>query len=135
MATSIPKPPSEIPAIRQVMMPALTNPHGAIFGGEILALIDQAAYVEARRQANNRYVTVAFNGVEFHRPVFVGDILSLYADAQRIGRTSITVKVRVEAFRPDEDLTLEVTTAEVVLVAVDSEGTPRAVCREEAGAG
>ncbi len=121
------KPPSESPAIRQVMMPEHQNPDGAIFGGQILALMDQAAYVEALRQCNHKFVTVAFRGVEFHKRVMVGDVLSVYATAERIGRTSVTVRVRVEVFRPSASEFIEVTTGEVVLVAVGSEGSPIAI--------
>jgi len=114
------KPPSNEPAIRVVMMPRDTNAQGTIFGGVILSLIDQAAYVEASRQANHIYVTVAMNAIEFHEPVFVGDVLSLYADTIRVGRTSMTIKVRVCARRRgQEDSTVEVTEAEVVFVATD----------------
>lgn len=111
-------------AIRTVMMPAHTNPQGAIFGGVILALIDEAAFVEALRQRNHRYVTVAFNGVEFHKPVLVGDVLSLYTRTTRVGRSSLTVRVNVRAFRPEADTTIDVTSAEVVVVAVDHSGQP-----------
>lgn len=106
------------------MMPEQQNPQGAIFGGQILSLMDQAAYVEALRQCNHKYVTVAFRGVEFLKPVLVGDVLSIYAAAQRIGSTSVTVRVRVEVFRPATGDTIDVTTGEVVLVAVNAEGDP-----------
>ena len=108
-----------------VMMPRDTNAEGSIFGGVILSLIDQAAYVEAVRQAHARYVTVAMRAVEFHQPVFVGDVLSLYADAVQCGRSSLTIDVRVCARRrnnPDE--VIKVTEAEVVFVAVDDTGKP-----------
>jgi acyl-CoA thioesterase YciA len=121
--THQPKPPTDIPAIRVVMMPRDTNPDGTIFGGVILSLIDQAAYIEAMRQAYHRYVTVSFNRVEFNKPVYVGDVLTLYGQATRIGRTSITIKVRVCARRrldPDQDV--EVTQAEVIFVALDQDG-------------
>ena len=117
------KPPGSEPAIRVVMMPRDTNGQGTIFGGVILSLIDQAAYVEAMRQAHHRYVTVAFRDVEFHQPVFVGDVLSLYAETIRAGRTSLTIDVRVSASRRDEpDQTVKVTKAEVIIVAVDKDG-------------
>jgi len=120
-----PKPPSHEPAIRVVMMPRDTNGEGTIFGGVILSLIDQAAYVEAVRQAHQRYVTVSMHEVVFHHPVFVGDVLSLYADATRIGRTSISIKVRVCARRrTDPDVDVKVTEAEVVFVAIDDQGKP-----------
>ena len=120
-----PKPASSKPAIRVVMMPRDTNAEGTIFGGVILSLIDQAGYVEAVRQAHRRYVTVVMREVEFHRPVFVGDVLSLYAHATRAGRTSLTIHVRVIACRRhDPDQEVEVTEAEVVFVAVNDDCKP-----------
>jgi acyl-CoA thioesterase YciA len=123
------KPATNEPAIRVVMMPRDTNAEGTIFGGVILSLIDQAAYVEAIRQRHHRYVTVAFNTVEFHQPVFVGDVLSLYAQAVKVGRTSLTIHVRVCANRRTEpDKIVKVTEADVVFVAVDDSGKPISVC-------
>lgn len=116
-----------MPAIRQVMMPRDTNPQGTIFGGVILSLIDQAAFVEALRHGGHRYVTVAMNAVEFRHPVHVGDVLSLWASATRIGRTSVTVHVSVRASRPGAAAETEVTEADVVLVAVDERGSPTPV--------
>ena len=118
-------PPSETPAIRVVMMPRDVNPQGTIFGGVILSLIDQAAFVEALRQSTvHRWVTVAFNAVEFHKPVHVGDILSLWAHASRIGRTSITVRVEVRARGENHETEDTVTNADVTLVAVDADSRP-----------
>ncbi len=119
---------SSEPAIRTVMMPRDTNAEGTIFGGVILSLIDQAAYVEAVRQSHARYVTVAFKEVIFKEPVFVGDVLSLYAEAVKAGRTSLTIQVRVCARRRhDPDENIKVTEAEVVFVSVDETGKPIAV--------
>ncbi len=107
------------------MMPRDTNAEGTIFGGVILSLIDQAAYIEAVRQAYHRYVTVSFKEVKFNRPVYVGDVLSLYCRTERIGRTSLTIDVRVCARRrSDPDQMVQVTEAEVVVVAVDDTGKP-----------
>jgi acyl-CoA thioesterase YciA len=122
-----PKPPSDMPAIRLVMMPKDTNAQGTIFGGVLLSLIDQAAFVEAWRQARHRYVTVAMDRVEFHQPVHVGDILSLWAETKKIGRTSLRVHVEVFAVRRDADTRVKVTEAEVVLVALDENDKPIAV--------
>ncbi|MEO1128581.1 MAG: hotdog domain-containing protein [Planctomycetota bacterium] len=119
-----PKPDSAIPAIRVVMMPRDVNAQGSIFGGVLLSLIDQAAFVEALRQSSRRYVTVAFEGVEFHKPVLVGDVLSLWAKTTRIGRTSVRVHVRVMAQRETVSSEITVTEADVVLVAVDASGAP-----------
>jgi acyl-CoA thioesterase YciA len=119
------KPATTEPAIRLVMLPRDTNGQGTIFGGVILSLIDQAAYVEATRQRHARYVTVAMREVEFRQPVYVGEVLSLYAETVRAGRTSITIQVRVRTWRePDAGKMVDVTDAEVVLVAVDQGGTP-----------
>lgn len=119
------KPPRNEPDIRVVMMPKDTNAEGTIFGGVILSYIDQAAFVEARRQAHHRYVTVCMKEVVFHEPVFVGDVLSLYANATRIGKTSITLSVKVvsERSRPPTR-NVDVTQAEVVMVAIDDAGKP-----------
>ena len=119
------KPPTDEPAIRVVMMPRDANADGTIFGGVILSLIDQAAYVEAMRQAHHQYVTVSFKEVEFHKPVYMGDVLTLYGETKHIGRTSLTIYVRVCARRRlDPDQTVKVTEGEVVFVAVDQEGKP-----------
>ena len=109
------------PAIRVVMMPHMTNPQGTIFGGVILSYIDQAGATEAVRKTNHRrFVTVAMREVVFHEPVFVGDLVSFYAEVTNIGNTSITVKVCVEAarFRDSHEI-VEVTEAELTFVAVD----------------
>lgn len=111
------------PAIRVVMMPRDTNPMGTIFGGLILSYIDQAGVVEAQNHSAKRLVTVAMHEVKFIAPVFVGDLVSFYAHLLRIGTTSITVRVTVEARRgapPHE--TVRVTEADVVYVAVDAPG-------------
>jgi len=111
------------PAIRVVMMPRDTNPMGTIFGGVILSYIDQAGVVEANRHTDRKLVTVAMHEVKFIAPVFVGDLVSFFAETLRIGNTSITVRVTVDAKRgapPHE--TARVTQAEVVYVAVEVPG-------------
>ncbi|HRX84904.1 MAG TPA: acyl-CoA thioesterase [Phycisphaerae bacterium] len=119
------KPSSPEPAIRVVMMPRDTNAEGTIFGGVILSFIDQAAFVEARRQARHRYVTVCMREVVFKEPVFTGDVLSLYGETARIGKTSITVRVKVFAERSrTPDLAVHVTDAEVIMVAIDEQSQP-----------
>ncbi len=113
------------PAIRVVLMPKDTNAHGTIFGGVILSYIDIAAAIEARKHTLRKIVTKAMHEVVFVAPVFVGDIVSFYTELVRIGRTSITVKVLVEADRASHpgDL-VRVTEAEVVYVAVDENRRP-----------
>lgn len=122
------------PAIRVLLLPKDTNAHGTIFGGVILSQIDLASAIEARRIASQRYVTKAMREVEFHEPVFVGDIVSFYTETVRVGRTSVTIRVLVEAERWGEPaapaagagrgIRVKVTEAEVVLVAVNGEGRP-----------
>lgn len=116
-------------AIKVVMMPRDTNPYGTIFGGVILSYVDQAgavgAYhvVRANRWPEQPLVSVAMNGVEFHRPVVVGDIVSYWTRLVRVGTTSITVHVDVEADRRGQ--TIHLTEAEVTYVAVDMVGDER----------
>lgn len=117
---------SRIPAIKVLLLPKDTNAYGTIFGGVILSNIDLASAVEARKAGAHRYVTKAMREVEFHAPVFLGDIVNFFTETTRIGRTSITVKVSVEAERWGAGVgeRVQVTEAEVVLVAVDKQGQP-----------
>jgi len=126
--------PDRIPAIKLLLLPKDTNAFGTIFGGVILSNIDLASAVEARKTAPHRYVTRAMHEVEFHEPVHLGDIVSFYTETVRVGRTSITVRVSVEAERwgsvPDGGGAtrlgelVKVTEAVVVLVAVNDQGRP-----------
>jgi acyl-CoA thioesterase YciA len=111
------------PAIRIAMLPRDTNSQGTIFGGVILSYIDMAGAIEAHRHTGMaRFVTVAMRGVIFHAPVFVGDLVSFYSETLKIGSTSITVRVMVEAERyGGEGERVRVTEAEVIYVAVDKE--------------
>src|SRR4030095_15470386 len=115
------------PAIKVLLLPKDTNALGTIFGGVILSHIDLASAVEARKAAQLRYVTKAMNAVEFHAPVFVGDLVSFFTETIRVGRTSITVKVSVQAegwAASGHGERVKVTEAEVVLVAVGADGAP-----------
>ncbi|MGZ5493415.1 MAG: acyl-CoA thioesterase [Thermoanaerobaculia bacterium] len=119
------------PAIRVLMMPRDTNAHGTIFGGVILSYIDQAGAIEARRQGSRFMVTVSMDKVVFHQPVFVGDLVSFWTETVRIGKTSITVKVVVEAIRGgDPDEKVVVTEAVVVYVNVGKDRKPAAIQRQ-----
>jgi len=110
------------------LLPRDTNPHGTIFGGVILSYIDQAGAIEAHRHGARRVVTVAMEKVVFHAPVYVGDLVSFYGRLERIGTTSITVKVEVEAMHAGEPETLRrVTEAEITYVNVDDGGRPRPI--------
>jgi acyl-CoA thioesterase YciA len=109
------------PAIRITLLPRDTNSAGTIFGGVILSYIDMAGAIEAHRRTRmDRFVTVAMREVIFHKPVFVGDLVSFYAETVCIGTTSITIRVIVETERVSSTTEQErVTEAEVVYVAVD----------------
>jgi acyl-CoA thioesterase YciA len=116
-------PPERHIAARVTLMPKDTNANGTIFGGVILSQIDLAAWVEARRHTRHRLVTVAMREVVFEAPVYVGDIVTFHTSLVRLGTTSVTVLVEVEAQRlSDPDATVAVTSAEVVYVAVDAAG-------------
>ncbi len=108
-------------AIRLTMMPRDTNAHGTVFGGIILSYIDVAGGVEAvRHTKHDRFVTVAMKEVIFHEPVFIGDLVSFYAQTLRVGSTSITVHVDVEAERFGmQGQKVKVTSAEVTFVAIN----------------
>jgi acyl-CoA thioesterase YciA len=108
-------------AIRLTMMPRDTNAHGTVFGGVILSYIDVAGGVEAvRHTKHERFVTVAMKEVLFHEPVFIGDLVSFYAKTTRVGNTSITVHVDVEAERfGNKGQKVRVTEADVTFVAIN----------------
>ena len=112
------------PAIRIAMLPRDTNSQGTIFGGVILSYIDMAGAIEAHRKTGmDRFVTVAMREVIFHQPVFVGDLVSFYSETVKIGSTSITTRVIVEAERYGEPgQKARVTEAEVIYVAVGKDG-------------
>jgi acyl-CoA thioesterase YciA len=113
------------PAIRVLMMPRDTNAHGTIFGGVILSYIDQAGAIEARRQGSRLMVTVSMDKIVFHAPVFVGDLVSFWTETIRIGNTSITVKVVVEAIHGnDPNAKVLVTEAQVVYVNMGEDRKP-----------
>ena len=110
-----------------MMMPKDANPHGDIFGGVLLSYIDQAGAIYAQDIANEccvknaKFVTVAMDKIEFHQPVKVGDILSLFGTTVKTGKSSITISVN--AYTQDAF----VTEGTLTFVAVDDEGKPRQV--------
>lgn len=118
-------PPTSAPVIRTVAMPADTNPAGDIFGGWLLAQMDMAAGNAAARRARGRCATVAIDAMEFLKPVFVGDEVSLYATLERVGRTSMRIKV--EAWRRDRygEAAELVTAGTFTFVAIDDQRRPR----------
>ena len=108
-------------AIRITMMPRDTNAHGTVFGGIILSYIDVAGGVEAvRHTGHDRFVTVAMKEIIFLEPVFVGDLVSFYAETVKVGNSSATIRVIVEAQRVgSHGQSIRVTEAEVVYVAIN----------------
>lgn len=116
------------PVLRVVPMPADANQHGDIFGGWIMSQVDIAGGVLAARHARGRVATVAVNSFQFKQAVFIGDVLSFYADIVRVGNTSITVNVEVYAQRNPTDIeTVKVTEATLTYVATGPDRRPRPV--------
>jgi acyl-CoA thioesterase YciA len=124
--------PVKQPALRVMPMPADANQNGDIFGGWIMAQVDIAGGTLAGRLARGRIATVAVNSFLFKQPVFIGDLVSLYAEVVRAGRTSITVNVEVYAQRkPEREEVVKVTEATLTYVAVDENRQPRVVSAQQ----
>lgn len=121
------------PALRVIPMPSDANHTGDIFGGWIMAQVDLAGSIPAIRMAQGRVATVAVNSFVFRQPVFVGDVVSFYAEIIKVGRTSITVGVQVYAQRrPEREECVKVTEAVLTYVAVDNNRKPRVVSPPQA---
>jgi acyl-CoA thioesterase YciA len=119
--------PTTEPTLRAIAMPADTNPHGDIFGGWLLCQMDLAGSTVATRRAEGRVVTVAITGMTFHRPVLVGDEVTCFAAVQKIGNTSITMKIETWVRRRAGKEKIKVTEGIFTYVAVTAEGSPRPV--------
>jgi len=124
--------PEVPPTTRMVAMPTDTNAAGDIFGGWIMAQVDIAGSVPAKRRAHGRVVTAAVNSFQFHHPVYVGDLVSFYAQVRRVGNTSLTVEVTVYVERDLDGghpghVCQRVTEATLTYVAVDGQCRPRSV--------
>ncbi|MBM9593592.1 acyl-CoA thioesterase [Roseitranquillus sediminis] len=121
------RPPTTSPAIRTIAMPADTNPAGDIFGGWLMSQMDLAAGNLAALTARGRSATIAVDAIRFHRPVKVGDEVSLYAELLSVGRTSM--KIHVVAWRRyrDREESQKVTEATFTFVALDEDGRSRPV--------
>ncbi|MFY9315861.1 MAG: acyl-CoA thioesterase [Burkholderiales bacterium] len=125
-------PEGKVPALRVVPMPADANHNGDIFGGWIMAQVDVAGGIVAGRVARGRVATVSVNSFVFKQPVQIGDVLSLYADVTRVGNTSITIEVQVYAERGREQAKIvKVTEAVLTYVAIDLQGKPRPVPKQD----
>jgi acyl-CoA thioesterase YciA len=112
-------------SLRTVAMPADTNPAGDIFGGWIMSLMDLAAGISAGTRAKGRVATAAVSNLSFLQPVKVGDVVCVYTNVVRTGRSSITLGVETWVLRRGQGQRVKVTAAEFVLVAVDDAGRPR----------
>ena len=125
-------PAGKDPALRVATMPRDANQTGDIFGGWIMAQVDIAGSIPAMRLARGRVATVAVNSFVFKQPVFVGDVVSFYAEVVKVGRTSITVDVQVYAQRrPEREEAVKVTEAILTYVAVDENRRPRVVSAQQ----
>jgi len=120
-----------IPVIRTIAMPADTNPAGDIFGGWLMSQMDLAAGNVAARRARGRCVTIAVNEIVFHKPVKVGDEVSVYADLIKVGRSSMRIQLEVWNRPRESESESKVTEAVFTFVAIDENGDPRAVPLDE----
>jgi acyl-CoA thioesterase YciA len=119
--------PTSEPALRAIAMPADTNPHGDIFGGWLLCQMDLAGSTFATRRANGRVVTVAITAMVFHRPVMVGDEVTCFCDVEKLGNTSITVKIQSWVRRRLDTTSIKVTEGVFTYVRVGPDGRPKLI--------
>ena len=119
--------PSGDLTVRTLAMPADTNANGDIFGGWVMSQMDQAGGIAAVERSQGRVVTVAVDAMHFIQPVRVGDVLCVYTEVERVGRTSMTIKVEAWARRFQTRRREKVTQATFTFVAIDAEGRPRPV--------
>jgi len=117
-------------SIRTVAMPADTNPRGDIFGGWLLAQMDIAGGIAASARADGRCATIAVETMKFHQPVHVGDVLSVYAEVVRVGRTSLACHIEAWVARLGQGRPMRVTEGTFTYVAIGSDGRPRPVPQE-----
>jgi acyl-CoA thioesterase YciA len=127
-------PTDQEPILRMVPTPSDTNYAGDIFGGWIMSQVDIAGSIPAIRRARGRVATVAVNSFVFKHPVYVGDIVSFYAQVVKSGHSSITVDVTVYAQRGvrdgEEEICIKVTEAVLTYVALDKHRKPRQIPHE-----
>lgn len=117
--------------IRVVAMLADANPDGDMFGGWVLSQMDLGAWIQARKHTSHRVVTVAIDEIVFHKPVFVGDCLLVYATTERIGRTSITIQIEAMVERTESLEVETVTEGRFVFVAIDEARQPIPITKRE----
>ncbi|QUT03920.1 acyl-CoA thioesterase [Sphingobium phenoxybenzoativorans] len=127
MSKSDEAPPAIDPAVRVIAMPADTNPYGDIFGGWLMSLMDSAAGSVAARHSKGRAVTIAVEGMEFLRPVVVGDEVSVFATLKSVGRTSMNIAVEAWRRTRHDDRSYRVTQATFTFVAIGEDRQTRSV--------
>jgi acyl-CoA thioesterase YciA len=115
------------PIVRTIPQPADMNGNGDIFGGWVLSQMDMAGGTLAARVAKGRVATVAITAMTFVQPIKVGDLVSIYGDVTKIGRTSITIALETVVQRRLDPAAIRVTHGTFVFVAIDDDGKPRAV--------
>lgn len=123
-------PPNRLLSTRAVAMPADTNPSGDIFGGWLVAQMDLAGANVASVKAKGRVATAAIETLAFHKPVFVGDEVSCYAEIVRIGHTSLTLHIESWVRRAMQIETIKVTEGTFTFVAIDDDHRPRDIPRD-----
>jgi acyl-CoA thioesterase YciA len=116
---------------RTLAMPADTNANGDIFGGWLLSQMDIAGGVAASKVAKSRTVTVSIDAMNFRKPVYVGDLVSVHANLVRVGRTSMTIHLEAWVVRRRETKPILVTDGNFTYVAIDEQGRPQAIQRNE----
>ena len=116
---------------RTLAMPADTNGNGDIFGGWLLSQMDIAGGVAASKVAKSRTVTVSIDAMNFRKPVYVGDLVSVHANLVRVGRTSMTIHLEAWVVRRRETKPILVTDGNFTYVAIDEQGRPQAIQRNE----
>ncbi len=113
--------------LRTIAMPADVNVNGDIFGGWVLSQMDLAAGIVSRERSKGRAATIAVDAMKFIRPVAVGDVLCVYTQVARVGRTSMAINVEAWVRRGTQGERQKVTEAVFTFVAIDSDGNPRPV--------
>lgn len=123
------KPKGEL-ALRTLAMPADTNPHGQIFGGWLLSQMDIAGAMVANKHIASKTVTVAIDSMQFHEPVHVGDVICCYGDVERVGRTSVAVRIRAYVLRQYSGERFLVTEGLFTYVHIDKDGKPAPIVKK-----
>jgi len=115
------------PSLRVMVRPTDINISGDTFGGFIMSQADMAASILSRQATGGRVVTRAVNSFEFLKPSYLGNVLSFYTEIERVGRTSLTIGVKVYALDINTDKSELISVSSIIFVAVDDDGKPRII--------